>query len=79
MESAYTNGEASVGLGVTIDDYDEDVGEYPGSDVISMNISMTTNSRVGISYEYDIGGLWWIDEGLLYPRNDVDLGDDDGT
>jgi hypothetical protein len=54
-----------VGLGVSIDRYVEQVGEYPGSDAVTMNMSMTANSRIGIEYTYDIEGLSWVWESSL--------------
>ncbi|MGQ9459970.1 MAG: hypothetical protein ACUVRA_01895 [Candidatus Bathyarchaeaceae archaeon] len=79
VESASTNGEASVGLGVAAYNYIEGPDRYGASDFLSMNVSMTANSRVGISYKYDIGSLWWIHEDLLFPRYTLNLGDDDGA
>jgi len=78
-ESACTNGEASVGLGICIDDYDENAGEY-GGDYVALNVSMTANSRMGIQYIREWRSLWWIPENELYYRNDyVGLGDDVGV
>ena len=79
-ESRYTNGEASVGLGVAIDDYDEASG-YGGADCLEMNISMTANSRKGIMYDFSpLPSKWWIDETQLWYRRDIaGLGDDAGV
>jgi len=76
-ENAYTNGEASVGIGVAIDDYDEGAGKYGGDDSVELNVTMTANSRMGITYDWYWGDLWWISESELYYRNDmVGAGDD---
>jgi hypothetical protein len=76
-ENAYTNGEASVGLGVSIDKYIEHFSDYEGADFLNLNVSMTANSRMGIKYTYDWESLWWIPESELYYRNDmVGVGDD---
>ena len=75
-ENAYSNGEASVGLGVGIDDYDEGASEY-GGDYVALNVSMTANSRKGITYNCDSESLWWISEDELWYRSDrVGAGDD---
>jgi hypothetical protein len=76
-ENAYTNGEASVGLGVSIDKYIEHFSDYEGADFLNLNVSMTANSRMGIKYDWDWQSLWWIPESELYYRNDmVGVGDD---
>ena len=77
-ENAYTNGEASVGLGTSIDHYIENFGSpYGNVDVIKMNVSMTANSRKGITYTYSEQSLWWIPEDQLWYRSDrVGVGDD---
>jgi len=69
VENARTNGEVSVGLGIEVDDYDENAHECGGDDVVSLNVSMTANSRKGITYNYLVDWLWWISEGELYHRN----------
>jgi hypothetical protein len=75
-DNSYTNGEVSVGIGVAIDDYDEDDADYGGSDVISMNITTSANSRRGITYDYSWwGDLVWYD--VYGPTNIV--GDDVGA
>jgi len=61
VENCNTNNEASVGLGVWVDDYDENAGEY-GADYVAMNVSMTANSRMGITYKAPWEDLWWFDE-----------------
>lgn len=79
-ENACTNGEASVGIGVAIDDYDEGAAQYGGDDCVTLNISMTANSRMGIAYDwnwYTDYNFWWIPESELYYRNDmIGVGDD---
>lgn len=67
VENSYTDGYASVGIGAAIDDYDEGAAKYGGSDYISMNVSMTANSRKGITYDYQWQSLEWIDESELSP------------
>jgi len=49
-ENASTNGEASVGIGVAINYYTETPNDY-GADFVSLNVSMTANSRIGITYD----------------------------
>jgi len=61
VENSNTNNEASVGLGVWVDDYDENAGLY-GADYVEMNVSMTANSRMGITYQASWEDLWWFDE-----------------
>lgn len=80
-ESAYTNGEASVGIGVASWEYEEGPTEYgSNTDYVKLNVSMTANSRVGIIYDYDWQDLWWIPEDELGYRNDmVGVGDDWGA
>jgi len=78
VENAYTDGNASVGIGVAIDDYRERVSEYGSADVIALNVSMTANSRMGIQYSMDWQDLLWISENELWYRNDmVNVGDDE--
>ncbi len=74
-ENSCTNCEAAVGLGVYIDDYNVD-----GSDYVNLNVSMTANSRVGITYSYNWYSLDWIDETQLHYKNSyAGVGDDWGT
>ncbi len=75
-ESAYTNGEASVGLGVVVNNYYEQHPDY-NTDYVHLNISMTANSRKGITYNFGQESLWWISEDELWYRSDrVGAGDD---
>ncbi len=62
VENSNTNNEASVGLGVSIDKYIENFQDYGGADFINMNVSMTANSRMGITYQAPWEDLWWFDE-----------------
>lgn len=80
-QESSTNGEASVGLGVVVDDYDYD-SEYGGADCVTLNVSMAANARKGLTYGYDIfeGLFMWMEEGWL--ENKVvftNVGDDWGT
>lgn len=80
VENAFTDGEASVGIGVAIDDYDENDGHYEGKDSVSLNVSMAANSRKGITYGCYMDSLFWIDENDLWYRIDYDnVGDNWGT
>jgi len=75
-ESAYTNGEASVGLGVVVNNYYEQHPDY-NTDYVHLNISMTANSRKGITYNFGQESLWWVSEDELWYRSDrVGAGDD---
>jgi len=67
-ESLYTNGQASVGLGVSIGPYILGLPEYNGSDFVDLNITMTANSRIGITYNYiwQTYNYWWISENDLW-------------
>jgi len=74
VDNSYTNGEASVGIGVGIDDYDEDDAYF--GDVMTLNVSVTANSRRGITYNYySLGGLLWWD---VYDLTGIS-GDDEGS
>jgi hypothetical protein len=70
-ENAYTNGEASVGIGVAIDDYDEGAADYGGDDYVTLNVSMTANSRMGIEYSWSWENLQWISESDLSNRSNI--------
>jgi hypothetical protein len=61
VQNKNTDGYASVGLGVAIDQYIEDFDHYGGADFISLNLSMTANSRKYITYDSYWRSLWWID------------------
>lgn len=78
-ENAFTNGKASVGLGVSVDQYVENWQDYGGADFINMNVSMTSNSRMGITYDYCWQGLWWIPENELWYNNTVNIFGDDAV
>jgi hypothetical protein len=74
-----TDGLAAVGLGVAINDYTESDGEYGGADSVSLNITMTTNCRMGIHYSRIRQDLGWVSEGDLYnPVIRTGVGDDWG-
>ena len=79
VQKKNTDGYASVGLGVAIDQYIEDFDHYGGSDFISLNLSMTANSRKYITYNLYSQSLWWIDEDELWYKNVMTgVGDDWG-
>jgi len=80
-ENSYTNGEASVMLGVDISRYHVNFGApYGNDDVLSMNISAPANSRKGIEYDQTVSSLVWRQEVDLNPRNvRVGVGDDWGS
>jgi hypothetical protein len=57
IENAYTDGKASIGVGVNIWDYVERPAGYP--DVLTLRISASANSRVGIQYNIEPYGWYW--------------------
>lgn len=65
-----TNGEVSAGIGVAIDQYIADYGRYGGADTVDMNITMTTNSRNGITYFVETESLRWHPPSDLSNRQD---------
>jgi hypothetical protein len=69
VQNSATDGIASVGLGVAINDYIERDPEYDGNDVIRLNFTMTANSRKYITYDMSNESLWWIYEEDLDPDN----------
>ena len=76
VDNSSTNGEASVGIGVAVNNYVEDFSDYGGDDFVTMNVSMTANSRRGITYNYySLGGLLWWD---VYDLAGIS-GDDEGS
>lgn len=76
VQSVNSNGEATVGLGVAISEYDEEDPIY-GSDSIMLNISMAANSREGIAYERSDVPLVWIPEDqLVYKTTNTGVGDE---
>ena len=74
-ESGFTDNNASVGLGVVINDYYENFSDY-GRDFVHLNVSMTANSRKGIVYSYydDSVSNWWVDPSQLYDRSQLGVG-----
>jgi len=80
VQNAYTNNEASVGIGVYVDQYSTEFSDYGGRDCINMNVSMITNSRMGASYTSSVPeSLQWYEEGILQYRNTYsNVGDDCG-
>jgi hypothetical protein len=79
MDSAYTDGKASVGLGVNIGSYYEnwEPGHYPfyGNDGFSLRVVATGNSRKILDYGVSGDNYYWHD-GL---SNTLSLGDDAGA
>ena len=69
-ESGHTNGEASVGLGVDVFRYHESDDDYPLSDKVGLNLSMTANSRIGVEYAYSLTSASWIPPTQLMQRVD---------
>jgi hypothetical protein len=76
-ENGTTNGEASVGLGVNVKQYEKD-GEYDPKDHLRLNVTTTANSRIGVNYtSSDSVPYWWVGEGLLDPKiENVGIGDE---
>ena len=68
VQKKNTDGYASVGLGVAIDQYIEDFDDY-SADFINWNVTMTANSRKYITYDSYWQSLFWIDENWLYNKN----------
>lgn len=78
-ESAYTNGKVSVGLGAAIDHYTENYDPYGGRDYVNMNVSMTANSRLGITYsKEEMSSCWIPKDQLTNPTEMFNVGDDWG-
>jgi hypothetical protein len=79
-ENAGTNGEASVGLCVSPSYYVEDAPSPYNGDVVWMNMSMTTNSRRGISYEYSNWpwNEWYSESSLALRKDRPNVGDEWG-
>jgi hypothetical protein len=62
VDTSYTDGQASIGLGVHIDSYYENDPSFNEYDVLSLRISATANTRVGITYEIgDVYSFFWYD------------------
>ena len=61
VESAETDGKASVGLGVQIGTYVENDPGLGGKDSLSLKVSATANTRTGITYDVDKtgDGFWY--------------------
>lgn len=79
-QNSSTDDNASVGLGIALGHYSEHWIGYGGADLVDMNISMTANSRKGISYKWYGGDYYWIDEDdLTYGNENVTMGDNNGT
>jgi hypothetical protein len=75
IDNSYSDGKASVGLGVHISNYLENNPYYDYNDVLLMRVVATSNSRKILSYVVGADGYNWHD-GLDYS---LYLGDDDGA
>jgi len=62
--TANSDGKASAGLGVAVHKYYENDPRH-FADYLYLNVSMTANSRKGITYGYNGESFWWIDENDL--------------
>jgi hypothetical protein len=79
VENCSTDGIASVGLGVNPTDYAEKWSQYDNSDFISLNVTMTANSRKHITYNYtEELSLLWIDYDQWLDTKIINVGDDYG-
>ncbi len=58
IESADNDGRASVGIGVHIWKYEEEF--YPQEDVLTLRVSTSANTRVGIEYDINQASYGWI-------------------
>jgi len=77
VENCSTDGKASVGLGVNPWRYAEcDTPE--GYDTIRLNVTMTTNTRMHITYNYIEGDLYWIPADPAIDTVLSNVGDDVG-
>jgi hypothetical protein len=83
VDNCNTNDEASVGLGVWVDDYDENAGLYGGADCVEMNVSVAANSRTGITYDMTLEDFQWFgdEEGdiIEYYHEYSNVGEDWGA
>jgi hypothetical protein len=52
--NGYTDGNATVSLGVFIDNYEHSNSYYGGNSCIGMNVSFLSNTRMGIRYTYEV-------------------------
>jgi hypothetical protein len=80
-ENSYSDGEASVGLGVHVAGYQEDYPGtyYDGDDGVELRIAATANTREAINYEFDISDNPF-DPWFSPPFGDVlNLGDNEGA
>lgn len=66
IENASTCDFASVGLGVQVWDYREDVGDYNGNGASELHIIATANTRKPINYTTEESWYYWHDDDLRY-------------
>jgi len=61
--SASTDGEAAVGIGVTIGKYREDDPTYDNNDHLNLKVSISANTRVGVDYafQFPAHGFQWLE------------------
>jgi hypothetical protein len=77
VDNIETNNEASVGLGVEIRDYHDNISESIPRDYLLLNMTMTANSRKGLDYTSFGHPFWWISPNELYDRRDITNVDDE--
>jgi len=75
-ENVTSCGDASVGIGVHVQEFDEDAAKYGGDDYVTLRVAATANTRKGITYCYNtFDYLWdWIEA----PYSTGITGDDQG-
>jgi len=75
--NASTDGEAAVGIGVTIGEYVEDSPSHDYNDYLGLKVSVSANTRRGIDYafQYPAHGFQWLE--VSNPTGIT--GDDDGV
>jgi hypothetical protein len=78
VENCSTDGIASVGLGVNPWAYIEHDIKPQGYDGVRLNVTMTANTRMHITYNYDNSSLFWIEDNPLLDTKIVNAGDDYG-
>lgn len=78
VENCHTDGTASAGLGVNPHHFsDKGTSDY-NADFISLNVTMTANSRKHIAYTYTEESLFWIEYDSGRDTRLVGVGDDEG-
>jgi len=75
-ENCTTDGMTSVGLGMSINAYFENCPDWGGDDVLSLNVTMNSNTRAGITYDVDYNAPYrWCETAF----NTGIVGDDAGA